>query len=82
LTAEVKTGRLRCALDVSDPDEPLPVNHPLRRLEGAIVTPHIGGGGRRTRGEMADVAVDELQRFFRGEPIQNRVTTQMLSRMT
>jgi phosphoglycerate dehydrogenase-like enzyme len=82
LTEEVRKGRLRCALDVSDPDEPLPLKHPLRVLEGAIVTPHIGGGGRSTRGEMADVAMDELQRFFRGEPVQNRVTTQMLSRMT
>jgi len=82
LTEEVRRGRLRCALDVSDPDEPLPVNHPLRRLSGAIVTPHIGGGGGRTRREMADVAMDELQRFFRGEPVQNQVTKQMLSRMT
>jgi phosphoglycerate dehydrogenase-like enzyme len=82
LTEEVRKGRLRCALDVSDPEEPLPLTHPLRVLEGAIVTPHIGGGGRRTRGEMADVAMDELQRFFRGEPLQNRVTTRMLSRMT
>ena len=82
LMEEVKKGRLRCALDVSDPEEPLPPTHPLRKLEGAIVTPHIGGGGRRTRGEMADIAMDELQRFFRGKPVQNRVTTQMLSRMT
>jgi len=82
LTDEVRKGRLRCALDVSDPEEPLPLNHPLRKLPGAIVTPHIGGGGRRTRLEMAEVAIDELERFFRGEPVQNRVTTQMLSRMT
>jgi phosphoglycerate dehydrogenase-like enzyme len=82
LTDEVRRGRLHCALDVSDPDEPLPRNHPLRKLPGAIVTPHIGGGGRRTRHEMADVAIDELERFFRGEPVENRVTVQMLSRMT
>jgi phosphoglycerate dehydrogenase-like enzyme len=82
LTEEVRKSRLRCALDVSDPDEPLPRNHPLRKLPGAIVTPHIGGGGPRTRHEMADVAIDELERFFRGEPVQNRVTGQMLSRMT
>ena len=82
LTREVKSGRLRCALDVSDPEEPLPVNHPLRTLPGAIMTPHIGGGGRRTRGEMADAAMDELQRFFSGESVQHRVTTSMLSLMT
>jgi phosphoglycerate dehydrogenase-like enzyme len=82
LTREVKSGRLHCALDVTDPEEPLPINHPLRNLPGAIMTPHIGGGGQRTRGEMADAAMDELQRYFNGEPVQNRVTTKMFSRMT
>jgi phosphoglycerate dehydrogenase-like enzyme len=82
LTKEVSTGRLRCALDVTDPEEPLPIGHPLRSLPGAIVTPHIGGGGRQTRREMADAAMDELQRFFRGDAVQHRVTTSMLRRMT
>ena len=82
LTEEVKRGRLRCALDVTDPDEPLPVGHPLRTLPGAIVTPHVGGGGQQTRGAMADAAMDELQRFFSGEAVEHRVTTSMLSRMT
>jgi phosphoglycerate dehydrogenase-like enzyme len=82
LTREVKNGRLRCALDVTDPEEPLPVGHPLRSLPGAIVTPHIGGGGQNTRGEMADAAMDELHRFFNGEEVQHRVTKNMLSQMT
>jgi phosphoglycerate dehydrogenase-like enzyme len=82
LTQEVKSGRLRCALDVTDPEEPLPLGHPLRSLPGAIITPHIGGGGRDTRGRMADTAMDELQRFFGGEAVSHRVTTRMLSRMT
>ncbi|HZY72205.1 MAG TPA: NAD(P)-dependent oxidoreductase [Edaphobacter sp.] len=82
LTEEVKSGRLRCALDVTDPEEPLPVSHPLRTFPGAIVTPHLGGGGQRTRGEMADAAMDELCRFFSGEAVEHRVTPSMLSRMT
>ena len=82
LTSEVASGRLRCALDVTDPEEPLPIGHPLRTLPGAITTPHVGGGGRKTRGEMADVAIDELERFFAGVPVKYRVTAQMLSRMT
>jgi phosphoglycerate dehydrogenase-like enzyme len=82
LTREVANGRLRCALDVTDPEEPLPLGHPLRTSPGAITTPHIGGGGRKTRGEMADVAMDELERFFSGEPVKHRVTTKMLNRMT
>jgi len=82
LTREVASGRLRCAIDVTDPAEPLPVGHPIRTLPGALVTPHIGGGGQRTRGEMTDEVLDELQRFFAGEPVRNRVTAKMLSRMT
>ena len=82
LTEEVQSGRLRCALDVTDPDEPLPLNHALRTMPGAMMTPHIGGGGRSARGAMADVAMDELQRFFGGEAVRNRITTSMLSRMT
>jgi phosphoglycerate dehydrogenase-like enzyme len=42
LTREVRRGRLRCALDVTDPDEPLPARHPLRRARGAVLTPHVG----------------------------------------
>ena len=82
LTDEVQSGRLRCAVDVTDPEEPLAVNHPLRTMPGAIMTPHIGGGGRSTRGAMANVAMDELQRYFSDEAVHNRVTTRMLSRMT
>lgn len=82
LTKEVKSGRLRCALDVTDPDEPLPVGHPLRTHPGAMITPHIGGGDRSTRGKMADAAMDELESFFRDGTVQHRVTPSMLNRMT
>jgi phosphoglycerate dehydrogenase-like enzyme len=82
LTREVRSGRLRCAIDVTDPAEPLPPKHPLRRLPGAIVTPHVGGGSEKARHEMADDLIDDLERFFRGESVKHRVTTAMLSRMT
>ena len=82
LTKEVRTGRLRCALDVTDPAEPLPVNHPLRRLPGSIVTPHIAGSHRHVRPQMAEVAIEDLKRFFAGDKVHNRVTGDMLKRMT
>jgi len=49
LRREVTRGRLRCALDVTDPREPLPVGDSFRKLPGAIVTPHIAGSGRQVR---------------------------------
>jgi phosphoglycerate dehydrogenase-like enzyme len=82
LTKEVKRKRLRCALDVTDPLEPLPVGHPLRTLPGAIVTPHIAGSNRCVRHEMAKVVLDDLENFFAGRPVKNRVTASMLERMT
>ena len=42
LVAEVGTGRLRAALDVTDP-EPLPPGHPLWSAPGVLVSPHVGG---------------------------------------
>jgi phosphoglycerate dehydrogenase-like enzyme len=82
LTNQVRRGKLCCALDVTDPLEPLPKKHPLRRLNGAIVTPHMGGGSRVARNQMADVLLDDLESFFRGDEVKNRVTTAMLARMT
>src|SRR5439155_1716219 len=55
LTREVRRGRLRCALDVTDPLEPLPPRHPLRRLRGAVLTPHVGSAQADVRRQMADV---------------------------
>jgi phosphoglycerate dehydrogenase-like enzyme len=82
LTREVKGGRLRCALDVTDPDEPLPVSHPLRACPGAIVTPHIAAAQEQVRHAIAETVVDDLERFFRNEPVQNPLTVAMLDRMT
>jgi phosphoglycerate dehydrogenase-like enzyme len=82
LTREVRKKRLRCALDVTDPVEPLPVNHPLRNLPGAVVTPHVAGGSRQVRQQMAETVMDDLEKFFRGKPVANLVTRAMLERMT
>jgi phosphoglycerate dehydrogenase-like enzyme len=82
LREEVRKGRLRCALDVTDPLEPLPVGDSLRNMPGAILTPHIAGSGRRVREEIAGVVLDDLERFFSGKRVKNRVTTSMLDRMT
>ena len=60
LRKEVKKGRLRCALDVTDPQEPLFAADPLRTMQGAIITPHIAGSGQRVREEIAGVVLDDL----------------------
>lgn len=82
ITRMVLKGRLRCALDVTDPSEPLPVNHPLRRARGAMLTPHVGSISRSVRHEITSIVLADLERFFSGQAVENRVTTEMLDRMT
>jgi glyoxylate reductase len=51
-------------------------------LPGAIVTPHVGAAQREVRAAMADIVIDELERFFAGRAPRNRVRAEMLERMT
>jgi phosphoglycerate dehydrogenase-like enzyme len=82
LLAELRNGRLTVALDVTDPLEPLPSDHELRKLSNVILTPHIAAGGLEVRREMGVLAVDEVVRFANGQPPRNRVTREMLATMT
>jgi phosphoglycerate dehydrogenase-like enzyme len=82
LGREVRSGRIRCALDVTDPLEPLPRTHPLRRAAGAMITPHVGAIDRSVRTAMARVAIGNLEAHFAGRRAPDRVTTEMLRRMT
>ncbi|WP_020664841.1 2-hydroxyacid dehydrogenase [Amycolatopsis benzoatilytica] len=72
LTAEVAAGRLRAALDVVDP-EPLPAEHPLWTLDGAIVTPHIAGGSDSFYPRAKRLAERQLAHYAKGEPLENVV---------
>ncbi|MFI6602116.1 hydroxyacid dehydrogenase [Nonomuraea sp. NPDC050536] len=79
LTAEVASGRLYAVLDHTEP-EFLPADSPLHDLPNALVTPHIAGslGGELAR--MADLALDELDRYRRGLPFLHGVEPATLSR--
>jgi len=72
LTAEVRTGRIRCALDVTEP-EPLPADHELWGLEGALITPHVGGAVDGFIGRVYPPVGDQIRRFAAGEPLANTV---------
>ena len=82
LLRELRMGRLSAALDVTDPLEPLPVDHELRHFPNVLLTPHIAAGGIEMRREIGDMAVDEVVRFCKGEPLRNIVTAEMLATMT
>jgi len=67
LTRELRSGRLRAILDVTDP-EPLPPDHPLWRCENAFITPHVAGSSGGELQRMGDAALEEVRRFVNGQP--------------
>jgi phosphoglycerate dehydrogenase-like enzyme len=72
LLAELTAGRLRAALDVTEP-EPLPEGHPLWSAPGLLLTPHVGGAVPETNARAASAVVEQLARVLAGEPLQNVV---------
>jgi phosphoglycerate dehydrogenase-like enzyme len=60
------------ALDVASP-EPLPPENPLWALENVFITPHTSGISERIWQRETELLMENLERWFRGEPLQNRV---------
>jgi len=56
------------ALDVFE-DEPIGADHPLARMNNVVLTPHLGSATVETRRRMAEVAVENLLRGLRGDPM-------------
>jgi phosphoglycerate dehydrogenase-like enzyme len=73
LLAELTSGRLRAALDVTDP-EPLPADHPLWTAPGLLLTPHVAGTVRGNHDRAYAVAAREIALFAAGEKPGNLVT--------
>lgn len=72
LLAELQTGRLRAALDVTDP-EPLPPDHPLWRAPNVVITPHVGGDTSAFLPRAWRLLQEQLTRYAAGEPLTNLV---------
>jgi len=72
---------LNAFLDVTDPEEPLPRESQLWSLPNVHISAHIAGsrGGEVRR--VADFAIEEFQRWMRGEPLRYSVALEGLERM-
>ena len=70
LLQELTSGRIRAALDVTDP-EPLPDGHPLWQAPGLLLTPHVGGAVREARERAYQVVSEQLARLAAGQPLAN-----------
>lgn len=72
LLAELESGRLRAALDVTDP-EPLPADHRLWRAPNVLITPHVGGDTSAFLPRAWRLLQQQIDRFASGEPLANVV---------
>ena len=72
LTEAVRHGAVRAALDVTDP-EPLPADHPLWRLPGVLISPHVGGNSSAFVPRAIALVEDQIRRWIDGEPLRNVV---------
>ena len=72
LLEALKEGRVRAALDVTDP-EPLPEGHPLWRAPGLLLTPHVAGFSEGFARRAARFLAEQALRYLRGEPLLNVV---------
>lgn len=73
LVDQVASGRIRAALDVTDP-EPLPPDHPLWTLPGVLISPHVGGNTSAFLPRARRLVEEQLRRFAAGEPLLSVVS--------
>ena len=66
LLTEVSAGRLRAALDVTDP-EPLPADHPLWSAPGVLISPHVGGNSSAFLPRARRLVAEQLARWAVGQ---------------
>ncbi|WP_185923586.1 2-hydroxyacid dehydrogenase [Streptomyces sp. WAC05374] len=74
LLEETRSGRIRAALDVTDP-EPLPQGHPLWHAPGVLISPHAGGRTSAFMPRAKRLVAAQLTRFAERTPLRNIVLT-------
>jgi phosphoglycerate dehydrogenase-like enzyme len=77
LVEELRAGRIRAALDVTDP-EPLPAGHPLWGLPNVLISPHMAGDSPSSTIKSFALAGDQVRRFAADEPLLNVVARYLL----
>jgi phosphoglycerate dehydrogenase-like enzyme len=73
LVAEVSSGRLAAAMDVTDP-EPLPPGHPLWSLPNVLITPHVGASTPYSGLMAVRFVREQAERYLAGQPLANVIT--------
>lgn len=79
LASLLKQQQFFAVLDVFE-EEPLPVDSPLRKLENAILIPHMAG--KPSRENLTYGMIDEISRFCKNEPLQYEIPYEKFRLMT
>jgi phosphoglycerate dehydrogenase-like enzyme len=70
LLAALRERRIAGAgLDVFD-TEPLPLDHPFRKMENVVITPHLGYVSEQNYRRYFSDAVDDIRAFLDGKPVR------------
>src|SRR6516164_3570313 len=70
LIAAFKEHRIAGAgLDVFDV-EPLPLDHPFRKMDNVVITPHLGYVSEQNYRRYFTDAIDDIRGFFDGKPVR------------
>jgi phosphoglycerate dehydrogenase-like enzyme len=72
LVEAAASGRIRAALDVTDP-EPLPADHPLWRTPGVLISPHVGGVSSAFVPRAVALLREQIAAFAGGRRLRNVV---------
>ena len=72
LVEATRSGRIRAALDVTDP-EPLPPDHPLWQTPGVIISPHVGGATSAFAPRAVALLREQIAAFAGESPLRNVV---------
>lgn len=73
LCSELRSGRLRAAVDVTDP-EPLDPGHPLWAMPGIFITPHVAASTPASARAALNLVREQARRFLNGERLANVVS--------
>ena len=72
LVQALNSGRIRAAVDVTDP-EPLPPEHPLWKCPNLLITPHVAGSTPQFSPRAMRIAADQVRRLLENKPLINVV---------
>jgi phosphoglycerate dehydrogenase-like enzyme len=78
LVDALRAGRIRAALDVTDP-EPLPPGHPLWTLDGVLLTPHNSGDSDRAEAAAEALARAQILRYRAGLALEHVISGPLTS---